>query len=194
MKTSQNMLVGPRRERSFAAIFWGGLFAGIFDLTQAFIGFGSLGATPYRILQHIAGGILGSRSYHMGTSSAAIGLVLHFTIAFTTATIYYLASRKMPALLENAVICGLLYGEAGADTRHGRWEKPCVAAPCEPVTRDRTAERTVPHDRRTDAYAEAEGTRTHFSGVFQQLGREEKDVGEADSENAGFDRRLCRRT
>ena len=80
------------RQRPFAAIFWGGLFAGIFDITQAFIGFGLLGATPYRILQHVAGGILGACSYQMGWTSAVIGFVLHFTIAFTAATNYYSAS------------------------------------------------------------------------------------------------------
>jgi uncharacterized membrane protein YagU involved in acid resistance len=98
--------------RSFAAIFWGGLFAGAFDLTQAFIGFGLLGATPYRILQHIAGGIFGTRSYQMGSMSAAIGFLLHFTIAFTAATVYYLSSRKIRVLVEQSIICGLLYGEA----------------------------------------------------------------------------------
>jgi hypothetical protein len=91
--------------------FWGGLLAGAFDLTQAFIGFGLLGAVPYRILQHIAGGIFGTRSYQMGWVSAAIGLVCHFIIAFTAATLYYLASRKLHMLLEHPVICGLLYGE-----------------------------------------------------------------------------------
>jgi hypothetical protein len=100
------------QSRPFAAIFWGGLFAGAFDLTQAFIGFGLLGATPYRILQHIAGGIFGMRSYQMGSMSAAIGFLLHFTIAFTAATIYYLSSRKIRVLVEQSIICGLLYGEA----------------------------------------------------------------------------------
>jgi uncharacterized membrane protein YagU involved in acid resistance len=96
------------RLRPFSAIFWGGLLAGTFDITQAFIGFGLLGATPYRILQHIAGG---TRSYQMGWLSAVIGSVLHFAIAFTAATIYYMASRKAHVLVEHAVICGLLYGE-----------------------------------------------------------------------------------
>jgi hypothetical protein len=100
------------QSRPLAAIFWGGLFAGAFDLTQAFIGFGLLGATPYRILQHIAGGIFGTRSYQMGSMSAAIGFLLHFTIAFTAATIYYLSSRKIRVLVEHSIICGLLYGEA----------------------------------------------------------------------------------
>jgi hypothetical protein len=99
------------RQRPFAAIFWGGLFAGVFDITQAFIEFGLLGATPYRILQHIAGGILGTRSYQMGWVSAAIGLGCHFTIACTAAAVYYVVSRKIPALVEHAVFCGLLYGE-----------------------------------------------------------------------------------
>ena len=40
-----------------------------------------------------------------------LGLGLHFTIAFTAATFYYLASRKLPVLLEHAILCGLLYGE-----------------------------------------------------------------------------------
>lgn len=105
-------MVGTRRHRPFAAIVWGGLCAGIFDITQAFIGFGLLGATPYRILQHIAGGIFGLGSYDLGMVSAALGLGLHFTIAFTAATVYYAISRNMSVLVEHPVACGLLYGEA----------------------------------------------------------------------------------
>jgi len=99
---------GPR---PFAAIFWGGLLAGIFDITQAFIGFGFLGAKPFRILQHIAGGVFGARSMQMGSTSAALGLGFHFTVAFTAAAVYYLASRGLRVMVEHAVICGLIYGE-----------------------------------------------------------------------------------
>ena len=101
----------PARQRPLAAIFWGGLLAGVFDITQAFIGFGLLGAKPFRILQHIAGGIFGAHSMEMGWTSAALGLVIHFGIAFTAATVYYLASRVMRVLVEHAVISGLVYGE-----------------------------------------------------------------------------------
>jgi hypothetical protein len=107
---SPSAMAAPRG-RPLAAIFWGGVFAGAFDITQAFIGFGLLGARPFKILQHIAGGIFGARSYIMGWSSAAIGLACHFTIAFTAATLYYLASRKLPVLLDRPIRCGLLYGE-----------------------------------------------------------------------------------
>ena len=101
----------PARPRAFAAIFWGGLLSGVFDITQAFIGFGLLGAKPFRILQHIAGGIFGARSMEMGWTSAALGLAIHFGIAFTAATVYYLASRVMRVMVEHAVVCGLVYGE-----------------------------------------------------------------------------------
>jgi len=97
--------------KPIAAIFWGGRLAGIFDITQAFIGFGLRGSTPYRILQGVAGGIFGTRSREMGWTSAAIGLLCHFTIAFTAAAVYYLASRKLRILVERPVLCGLVYGE-----------------------------------------------------------------------------------
>ena len=85
--------------------------AGIFDITQAFIGFGLLGAKPFRILQHIAGGVFGARSMQMGWTSAVLGLVFHFTIAFAAAVVYYLASRVLRVMVEFAIVCGLIYGE-----------------------------------------------------------------------------------
>jgi hypothetical protein len=102
---------GGSSARPLAAIFWGGLLAGVFDITQAFIGFGLLGAKPFRILQHIAGGVFGARSTQMGWTSAVLGLVFHFTIAFTAAAVYYLASRVLRVMVEYAVVCGLIYGE-----------------------------------------------------------------------------------
>ena len=88
----------------FAAIFWGGLLAGIFDLTQAFIGFSLMGSTPFRILQAVAGGIFGRHSRAMGWTSAAVGLFCHFTVAFGAATVYYIASRKLRVLVERPVL------------------------------------------------------------------------------------------
>lgn len=103
--------VGGSPTRPLAAIFWGGLLAGIGDITQAFVGFGFLGAKPFRILQHIAGGVFGPRSMQMGWTSAALGLAFHFTIAFGAAVVYYLASRVLRVMVERAVVCGLIYGE-----------------------------------------------------------------------------------
>lgn len=109
--TPSSASLPPERCRPVAAIFWGGLLAGLGDITQAFVVFGFYGATPFGILQHIAGGILGARSRQMGWASAALGLLIHFFIASTAATVYCLASRGLRVLVERAVLCGLLYGE-----------------------------------------------------------------------------------
>ena len=47
----------------------------------------------------------------MGWKSGVLGFFLHFTIAFTAATVYYVASRKMRVLVDQPVVCGLLFGE-----------------------------------------------------------------------------------
>jgi hypothetical protein len=47
----------------------------------------------------------------MGWTSASLGLVFHFTIAFTAAAVYYLTSRVLRVLVERAILCGLIYGE-----------------------------------------------------------------------------------
>ena len=101
----------PLSKGPIAAIFSAGLLAGIFDLTQAFIGFSLMGSTPFRILQAVAGGIFGRSSRQMGWTSAAIGLLCHFTVAFGAATVYYVASRKLRVLVQRPVLCGLIYGE-----------------------------------------------------------------------------------
>ena len=95
----------------FAAIFWSGLSAGVLDLTQAFIAFSLMGSTPFRILQGVASGIFGPHSRQMGSTSAVIGFLCHFTVAFCAAAVYYLISKRVRALVEHPVIAGLIYGE-----------------------------------------------------------------------------------
>ena len=53
----------------------------------------------------------GAKSFQGGAKTAALGLFLHFLIAFIWAMIYYLASRQIAFLTESPVIAGLLYGE-----------------------------------------------------------------------------------
>lgn len=97
--------------KAFPAIFWGGLLCGVFDITQAFIAWGLTGIKPVAILRHIASGLLGPTAYRGGAGTAALGLLLHFVIAFGAATVYYVASRSILFMTERAVISGLLYGE-----------------------------------------------------------------------------------
>ena len=97
---------------AFLAIFWGGLACGILDITQACIAWGiQNNVPPQRIFQSVASGLIGPKAFQGGVSTAALGLFLHFLIAFIWATIYYVASRQIAFLTERPIIAGLLYGE-----------------------------------------------------------------------------------
>ncbi|MEO7411916.1 MAG: hypothetical protein ABIZ81_01045 [Opitutaceae bacterium] len=97
---------GPLR-----ALLYGGLACGILDLAAAMISSRMVGgASPQRLLQTIAGGLLGSSSYQGGGATAALGLVLHFAISFGAAGVYLALSRKFPALNRHAILSGLGYG------------------------------------------------------------------------------------
>jgi hypothetical protein len=93
-------------------ILWGGLACGVLDITAAFVVYGFFGAKPIRILQGIASGLLGPRSYDGGLATALLGLLCHFVIAFSAATVYFALSRGLPLLLQHAVVAGVLYGVA----------------------------------------------------------------------------------
>ncbi len=94
------------------AISIAGLTCGAMDISAALVVYGLMGSKPLRLLQGIAGGILGPRAYSGGTSTALLGLALHFVIAFGAATVFFLASRVVPLLLNHAVVSGVLYGIA----------------------------------------------------------------------------------
>jgi hypothetical protein len=54
--------------------------------------------------------LLGAESYAGGTATAALGVFLHFVIAFGATIIFYLASRKLKFLTDQAVTLGVIYG------------------------------------------------------------------------------------
>ena len=100
------------RSRTFRAIASAGLIAGILDITSAFVIAGLKGMGSIRMLQGIASGLLGARSFEGGMATAGLGLAIHFLIAFTAASVFYVASRKLTFLTQRPVISGLLYGVA----------------------------------------------------------------------------------
>jgi hypothetical protein len=89
-----------------------GLIAGILDITSAFVIAGIKGTGSIRMLQGIASGLLGQRSFEGGMASAGLGLAIHFLIAFTAAAVFYAASQKLSSLTQHVVVSGLLYGIA----------------------------------------------------------------------------------
>lgn len=98
--------------RAFLAIFWAGLACGVLDISQAFLASWYFrGAKPSRVLQSVASGLLGPKSFQGGIPTAALGMFLHFLIAFTAAVVFYVASCKLAFLIQRPVLSGLVYGE-----------------------------------------------------------------------------------
>ena len=96
--------------RVLEAILWGGTVAGLLDISDAFIVSSFYGVAPARVLQSIASGLLGRESFGGGISTAALGLGLHFFIAFTAAAVYVLASLKLPMLRRRPIVSGAIFG------------------------------------------------------------------------------------
>src|ERR1700730_16869244 len=90
-----------------AAIFYGGLVAGILDAADSFVAFYfAAGFNPIQVLQFIASGFYGAAAFQKGISGALVGLLAHFFIAFSVAAIYVGATRFLPTLSRGAVMCG----------------------------------------------------------------------------------------
>jgi uncharacterized membrane protein YagU involved in acid resistance len=88
----------------------GGAVAGVLDITDAIVFLYFRGVPPRTILQSIASGVLGADAFQGGNGTAALGLLLHFVIAFGAATVFYLACWRVRALWRYPFIGGAAYG------------------------------------------------------------------------------------
>jgi len=87
-----------------------GLLAGTLDITATSTLFALQGLSLERLWQGIASGLLGSPAFSGGKKIAALGLLLHFVIAFIVAAVYYALSRVWPSLTGTPLVWGALYG------------------------------------------------------------------------------------
>lgn len=92
------------------AIFWGWILCGVLDITSAIIISLANNFSPIRMLQGIAGAVLGPRTFDYGFATAAMGLAMHFGVAFAATVLFYWLSRRIPAMVDYAVVAGILYG------------------------------------------------------------------------------------
>ena len=98
--------------RALKTIVLGGMTVGVLDCLAATINAGRKGVSFSQVWQYVASGLLGRESSNYGWNSVVLGLLIHFFIAFSVVTVYYLASRRFPLLIRQAVPCGALYGVA----------------------------------------------------------------------------------
>ena len=87
-----------------------GLLAGLFDITDAFVFYGSRGAKIMSIGQSIATGVLGKAAYDGGWTTFGIGLGLHFGIAVAMAFVFYMLAQIIPVIKQMILVSGMVYG------------------------------------------------------------------------------------
>jgi hypothetical protein len=96
--------------RALRAIAITGLIVGAMDITSAIIIAILRGSTVTRLMQFIASGLLGPSAFQGGAATVALGLGLHFLIAFSLVAMFYAASQSVAFLRRQAVVSGLVYG------------------------------------------------------------------------------------
>jgi hypothetical protein len=104
--TEDSTTGASRKSNALLAIAVGGGIAGSLDLAQAMILFGT------KIPLVIAAGLLGPQALQGGAGTYVLGVLLHFFIACSAATVYYAASRRLGFLTEHPLVCGLFFGAA----------------------------------------------------------------------------------
>lgn len=92
------------------AILTGGLIAGALDVTYAIVFSAIRGATPMRLLQSVATGLLGKDAYDGGAPTAALGFILHFIMMLLIAMLFFAATRKLDFARRKPVVTGMLAG------------------------------------------------------------------------------------
>jgi uncharacterized membrane protein YagU involved in acid resistance len=87
------------------------LVAGTLDIVFATILTLLYRREPAAMLRTVASGPFPAAT-DMGTSGAILGLIVHFTLMAIMATVFVLAARRLPALIERPIQWGILYGLA----------------------------------------------------------------------------------
>lgn len=92
------------------AILVGGAIAGALDILYAITYWSFNGLSAERVLQSIASGLYGKEAYAGGLSLAMLGLALHFLMSFGYATVFLLASQRLPMLRHRPALAGIVFG------------------------------------------------------------------------------------
>src|SRR5262245_42306595 len=103
---------GDRPWTAGQVILVGTLLVGTLDILDAILFFGLRnGATPAGIFRSIAAGLVGREAARAGgVETVLLGAGLHYFIACSIVTVYYLASRRLAFLARQPLIYGPLYG------------------------------------------------------------------------------------
>jgi hypothetical protein len=112
MNSAAYTLRMPRPVSAVATVFSAGIVGAALDLMFAFVYYGMKGVSPQRILQTIGSGLLGTPSFNMGWTSAALGFFCHFFILIVAAWMFFSAAQRLTLLTRNPWLSGIAYGTA----------------------------------------------------------------------------------
>jgi len=99
--------LGPRL---LPAILVGTAVAGTLDILDAVLMSLAAGRSPVKMLQGIAGGLVGRAAGQGGATTAGLGLAVHFAIMLVMATAFVLAAGRIDALARRPLLWGPVYG------------------------------------------------------------------------------------
>ncbi len=92
-------------------ILLSGLLVGTLDMTSACInGFLSFHITPVTVFRYIASAIQGKDAFTGGTSSAILGVVLHYIVAYIWTILFFLIYPYIGAISKYRLTTGFIYG------------------------------------------------------------------------------------
>jgi len=92
------------------ALLAGGTAAGALDILFAISFAAYNGMDPVHLLQTVASGALGKAAFSGGVATAALGLALHFTLAYLWAAIFLVATWRAPVLVRRPLLSGMVFG------------------------------------------------------------------------------------
>lgn len=100
-----------RRSVPAGALVRAGLAIGVLDMAAALTMWSVLrGVAPIRIPQSIASGLLGADAFNGGLATAALGVLLHFAVAFSAAGAYLFAAARWSDLAARPFVFGPAFG------------------------------------------------------------------------------------
>ena len=99
-----------RTGRLLSGVIAAGCLAAVLDLLYAFVLAALRDATPLRVLQSIASGLLGPAAYDGGIPAALLGLICHVGILIVAAGIFCLGALALRYLREHLLIAGAIFG------------------------------------------------------------------------------------
>ncbi len=95
---------------SLRAILFGGFLCALLDGVCVNVLFASKGIYPLQMWQTVASSVLGRTAFQRGRVSGSLGVALHCLVAVSAATLFALAIRFAPSVMDHYLVGGAAFG------------------------------------------------------------------------------------